>query len=303
VSELDAPELAAYLDEPSQMGSGVPGKHGVLKMEFIRQGDRSVLKRLSRRAPLLVQQALYFDEHMPGLPCIFVVMTSGCIVQGDRLDVSIGVGPCATAHITTQSATKIHRMDANFAAQTQRLSLADNAYLELLPGPMIPHRHSRFITQTSATVAASATLLVVEVVQPGRKHHGAGELFEYDLYSSALDLTRPDGTLLSSEKFVCEPWRFPLRSAGAMGEFDVVANVTLATPPHHADAVLERVQTGFDADNACLAGASRLPRDAGLAYKVLGMETQAVKAKVREFWSLVRHHVAGVPIPRPRPWM
>jgi hypothetical protein len=32
-------------------------------------------------------------------------------------------------------------MDANFAAQSQRLALADNAYLELLPGPVIPHPH------------------------------------------------------------------------------------------------------------------------------------------------------------------
>jgi urease accessory protein len=303
VSELDAPEVVGYLDEPSQMRTGVPGKHGVLKMEFIRQDNRSVLKQLSRNAPLLVQQALYFDEHLPGLPCVFVITTSGCIVEGDRLDVSIGLGPGAAAHITTQSATKIHRMDANFAAQTQRLSLDEDAYLELLPGPTIPHRHSRFIAQTSAAVARSATLLVAEVLQPGRKHHGSGELFEYDLYSSALTLTRPDGTLLCSEKFVCEPWRFPLRSAGVMGEFDVVANVALATPPHHADAVLERVRTGFDADTACMAGATRLPHDAGLAYKVLGMETQAVKKKVREFWSLVRLEVAGVPIPRPRPWM
>ena len=88
------------------------------------------------------------------------------------------------ALVTTQSATKIHQMDANFAAQTQRLALADNAYLELLPGPTIPHRHSRYITQTRATVAESATLLSAEVLQPGRKHHGEGELFEYDLYSS-----------------------------------------------------------------------------------------------------------------------
>lgn len=63
------------------------------------------------------------------------------MLQGDRLDVSITVGPGASAHVTTQSATKIHRMDATSAAATgsQRLALADNAYLELLPGPVIPH--------------------------------------------------------------------------------------------------------------------------------------------------------------------
>jgi urease accessory protein len=85
-------------------------------------------------------------------------------------------------------------MDAGFAAQSQRLTLGENAYLELLPGPVIPHHHSRYVTHTQATVADSATLLTAELVQPGRKHHGGGELFEYDLYSSTLTASRLDGT-------------------------------------------------------------------------------------------------------------
>ena len=113
-----------------------------------------------------------------------MIMTSGCVVQGDRLDIAITVGAGAMAHITTQSATKIHQMDANFAAQSQQLILADHAYLELLPGPVIPHRHSRFRTHSQAIVAASATLIYAEILLPGRKYHGAGELFEYDLYSA-----------------------------------------------------------------------------------------------------------------------
>ena len=302
MSLTEVPELAAYRDEPKQLPSGTPGKHGALTMKFVCQGERSVLADLVRKAPLLVQQALYFDEYLPGLPCVFIVTTTGCVVQGDRFDISIDVGAGAMAHVTTQAATKIHRMEANFAAQSQRLNLAENAYLEFLPGPTIPHKHSRFITQTIATVDTSATLLFAELVQPGRKHHGAGELFEYDLYSSSVAVTRPDGTLLCSEKMVCDPLRVTVRSAGVMGKFDVLGSVTLATAPHHAEALLGKVSTGFDPDGGCLAGASRLPHDAGLSYKVLGMETEPVSAKVREFWNLVRHEVTGAPIPAPRSW-
>ena len=299
---LDAPELAPYRDEPKQMPSGAPGKHGVLDMSFARRGDRSVLAHVARKAPLLVQQALYWDEHLPGLPCVYVITTSGCVLQGDRLDVSITVGAGAMAHVTTQSATKIHQMDANFAAQTQRLALAQNAYLELLPGPVIPHRHSRFITHTQATVAESATLLSAELLQPGRKHHGAGELFEFDLYSSTLTASRPDGTPLFTEKLIAEPWRYPVRQAGVMGKFDVFANVTLITPRRHADRIFEQVVPGADTSTDCVAGASRLPNDAGLVYKVIGMETEPVKAKVRGFWELARQQVLGAPIPAARPW-
>src|SRR5579864_3020565 len=246
MSVLDAPELVPYLGEPKQMPSGAPGKHGVLDMAFARRGDRSVLADLCRQAPLVVQQALYWDEHLPGLPCVYVITTSGCVLQGDRLDASITVGAGAMAHVTTQSATKIHQMDANFAAQTQRLALAENAYLELLPGPVIPHRHSRFITHTQATVAQSATLLSAELLQPGRKYHGAGELFEFDPYSSTLIASRPDGTPLFTEKLIAEPWQHPVRQAGVMGKFDAFANVTLITPRPHADRIFEQVVPGAD---------------------------------------------------------
>lgn len=299
---LDAPELARYQDEPRQMPSGAPGKNGILDMHVARRGDRSVLAHLYRQAPLLVQQALYWDEHLPGLPCVYVITTSGCLLQGDRLDIAITVGAGAMAHVTTQSATKIHQMDANFAAQSQRLALGEHAYLELLPGPVIPHRHSRYVSHTRAVVAESATLLSAEVLLPGRKHHGTGELFEYDLYSSALTVARPDGTRLFAEKLVAEPWRDPVRRAGAMGTFDVLASVTLVTPRRHADRIFEEVGAGADPTAQCLAGVNRLPRDAGLGYKVLGMETEPVQAKVRAFWDLVRREVTGAPIPAARPW-
>jgi urease accessory protein len=303
MSIRDAPELARYQEGPGQMRSGAPGKHGVLQMGFVRRGDRSVLAHLHRKAPLLAQQALYWDEHLPGLPCVFMITTSGCVLQGDRLDVSISVAPEAMAHVTTQAAAKIHQMDANFAAQSMQLDVADHAYLEMLPGPVIPHRHSRFVSSATASVAATGTLLISEIVLPGRKYHGNGEAFEYDVYSSELAITRPDGRALCTEKLVCQPGRDPVRRAGVMGEFDVFANVTLAAPPRLADAVLERTEAEIDARAGYMAGASRLPNDAGLAYKVLGTETEQVRAKVREFWRVVRHEVLGAAIPEPRAWL
>jgi urease accessory protein len=139
-------------------------------------------------------------------------------------------------------------------------------------------------------------------LQPGRKHHKGGELFEYDLYSSALTVSRPDGTPLFSEKLVAEPWRHPVRHAGMMGGFDIVANVILVTSPRHAATIFEQVASGADADAGCMAGASRLPNDARLSYKVLGTQTEPVKAKVRAFWDLTRQEVTGAPAPASRTW-
>ena len=106
----------------------------------------------------MVQRALYCDQEMPDLACVFLITTTGCLLQGDRLALDITLGPRAQAHVTTQSATKIHAMDANYAAQTQTITLADDAYLEFLPDPVIPHRRARFVSDTRISVAPTATL-------------------------------------------------------------------------------------------------------------------------------------------------
>ncbi len=290
------PELAPFQDEPGQMPSGVVGKNAFLRLGFERRGERTVLAHLDRSAPLLVQQALYWDEALPDLPCVFIITTTGCILQGDRFGIEIDLAPDTRAHITTQAATKIHSMDANYAAQTQSIVLGENAYLEYLPDPIIPHAHARFITTTHICVPPSSTLLYSEIMMGGRKYHGEGELFQYDVFSSTVRAKRPDGTELFTEKFVIEPHLHNVRQVGVMGTFDVFANVVLLTPRHHADKIFSQVPAVVNLQEHWAAGASRLPNDAGLIFKVLGQESEPVQAKVREFWSIVRQTVTGAPV-------
>jgi urease accessory protein len=291
------PELASYQDEPRQRPSGSVGKNGFLRLGFQRRAERTVLTTLERRVPLLVQQALYWDGEMPGLACVPLVTTSGCLLQGDRHTVEVDVGPRAQAHLTTQAATKIHSMDANFAAQTQRFVLADEAYLEVLPDPLIPHARSRFVSQTVVSVAPTATLLYAETLLPGRKHHKAEEMFGYDLFSSTVRAERPSGEELFTEKLLVEPKKRDPRGVVVMGDFDVFANVLFLTPRAHADRVLEQVESRVELDGPWVAGIGRLPGDAGLVYKVLGRETAVVKQVVRSFWALARREVTGAALP------
>ena len=144
-----APELAAFQDEPLQMKSGTAGKTGFLRLGFEQRGRRTILANLERRAPYMAQRALYCDQEMPDLAYVFLITTTGCLLQGDRLALDVMLGSRAQAHVTTQSATKIHTMDANYAAQTQTITLADDAYLEFLPDPIIPHRRARFVSDTT----------------------------------------------------------------------------------------------------------------------------------------------------------
>jgi urease accessory protein len=294
------PELAPYQQEPPQLATGAPGKVADLRLRFERRGDRSILADLFRRAPLIVHRAIYWDEEMPELPCVFIISNAGGILQGDRNTISIEVGPAAQAHVTTQSATKIHTMDANFATQIQDIVLHDGAYLEYLPDPIIPHRRARFLAHTRIAVAPSATLLYSEILMAGRKHHG--ELYEYDVFSSTVRAERPEGCELFTEKYVVRPQQQQVRAVGRMNHFDVFGNVILLTPKHHTDRVFAQVPAVVNLTEQWAAGASRLPNEAGLIYKVVGLETALVRARIREFWSLVRREVVGARVPREFAW-
>ncbi len=289
--------FAAYQDEPPQMRSGAVGKTGLLRLGFEQGGDRTVLADLESRTPYLAQRALHCDQDLPDLAWLFVITTAGCVLQGDRMTLEIALGPRARAHVTTQSATKVHSMDANYALQTQAITLGDGAYLEFLPEPLIPHRHARYASDTRITVAPTATVLYSEIVQPGRKHHRPDECFGATVLSLATTAVRPDGRTLFAEKLLVEPARNPMRQTGVMDEFDVFGNVILCTPADKADRIHGIVGAEVDLANGLAYGACRLPNDAGLIFKVLGRETAQVKAKVREFWAVVRKEVAGAGIP------
>ena len=163
-----AAEFAPFQDEPPQMASGAVGKTGFLRLGFERRGEHTILAELDRRTPYMAQRPLYPDPAMPDMAWLFMITTSGCVLQGDRMALEVTLAPGARAHVTTQSATKVHSMDANYAVQTQSIALADDAYLEFLPEPLIPHRRTRFLSDTRISIAPTATLLYSEIIQPGR---------------------------------------------------------------------------------------------------------------------------------------
>ena len=295
-------EFAAYRDEPPQMRSGAVGKSGFLRLGFEARDGRTILADLDSRAPFLAQRALHCDDALPDMAWLFMITTGGCVLQGDRLALDVVLGPGARAHVTTQSATKIHSMDANYAQQTQSFIVGESAYLEFLPDPLIPHRQARFANESRVVIDPTASMLCSEIVQPGRKHHHPDECFGATLLSFATTALRPDGQLLFSEKLVIEPLRFSVRQAGVMGDFDVFGNVILCTPTDVADRVHARLAAAVDLEEGVAFGACRLPNDAGLIYKVLGRETAQVRAKVREFWEVARHEITGAAIPPPFFW-
>jgi urease accessory protein len=250
------------------------------------------LTTLHRRAPLLVQQALYWDEEMPGLPCVSIISNSGGILQGDRNVIEVDLAPGAQGHVTTQAATRVHEMDSNYATQTQDLVLGSGSYLEYIPHPLIPYKGSRFVQCTKISIDPTATLIYSEIL--ALKRTRMARLFHYDLFLPTVRRHAADGTSLFTEKSHLIPAGQRLAS-GAMGSFRCPRH----NHPAHAEETTScrRIEPAFNREAGLASGASRLPYDAGLVFKVLGFEAAPVSAAIRAFWSLARQEVVGARVP------
>lgn len=296
-------EMHPYLAPPRAMYVGAPGKHGYLRLGFeLDSRGKSILRDLDRRAPLIVQQELYFDEEMPEMPCVYILSSGGPNVDGDRYQQDIYLKKDAFAWVSTGAATKIAEMKDNYSGMVQNITLDEGSYLEFMPEPVIPCRHARFACESHIKVHPTATLFYSEIYMAGRKYYEKAESYDYDIISVTTHGDRPDGTQLFREKFIIDPAKVSPRQLGVMGKYDVFANVVVMTPKESADKIYEATKAFIDRDKNLAAGITHLPNDAGLLYKVVGMEPAPVKKLVREFCSTVRMAVKGKPVPAEFPW-
>lgn len=297
----DAPEMQPYLAQPDAMYVGCPGKRGYLNLGFEVKNGKSIMRELDRRAPLIVQQELYFDEEMPDMPCVYILSSGGPNVDGDRFRQNIYLKEGSQAFISTGAATKLAQMARNYSGMMQEIKLEKDAYLEYLPEPIIPCRDTRFISDTRIVVDLTATVFYSEIYMAGRKYHN-DELYVYDILSVCTHGERPDGQQLFREKFVIDPNQVNVRQIGIMHGYDVFANVLVLTPEDKAEEIYKDTEAYIDEKNHIAAGITHLPNKAGLLYKVLGVEPGPVKKVVREFCSRVRQAIKGKPLPPEFPW-
>jgi urease accessory protein len=295
-------EVLPFLHYAGFRHAGAPGKCGSLFLAFERDAmGRSYLRTLDRRAPLIVQQALYFDAEMPLLPCVYILSGGGPNVDGDRYRQHFSLGPGAMAYISTGAATKLAEMEHNYARLTQLIELADEAYLEYLPEPIIPCRHARYVSHTVVRVAPTATLAYGEILAAGRRHYGVGERFAYDVLSLTCRVERPDGSLLYRDKMVLSPSERHPDSVGTMEGYEVLGSLLILTPPAVADRLWAEIGPQVTQGGAPLS-LCRLPGGAGLQCRLLGHTTAAVKTALRQLCSRVRMAVKGKPLPPEFPW-
>jgi urease accessory protein len=285
------------LDRPVEGGLpvGAPGKVGVLELSLARRHGTTCVERQYQRAPLHTYRPIHLDPKLPEMAFVFVQQFGDGFVAGDRCRIEIDCGPDTAAHVTTQAATNLYRAERNFASQFVELLADRGAILEYLPDPVVPFRGSRFFQRTHLTADADSTVIMAELLLPGRV--ARGEIYAYELYRAETEARRPDGTLLFADTLrLCPEEGEGPGSLALLGGRKVAATLYILTQRTPVAELVELIRQTL-AGGEVLAGVSELPNGCGASARLLGSTTRSVRAALTNAWNAARLALLGVPAP------
>jgi urease accessory protein len=246
-----------------------PAVSGGVRLKYIRDASGTVLKEQWFRPPLHLAKTYHEKDWAINL---LTSPTAG-LLEGDRMEVSCEVGANALTALVSPAAFRVHTMGQGFATIHQSYQVAENAVLDVWPAPIVLQRKSNLKQETILKLEASSTVLLTEIISPGRANFG--ESFEFESWSSMLRIYR-SGTLVAFENFKVNPrkgdaadWkqRFP---EGPYASIYILTEVPVEDMSEHLNQL-----SGDDVS----VGASPL-RNGGLGIKVLAKDGMALRKTI-----------------------
>ena len=273
-------QFASFDGKIPQMDVGKTGKIGFLKLtlESDSQRNKTIITEQLSRVPLYVQKALYYDETIPSMAHIFVLSPSGGVLQGDRYRTDIELKNGAISHITTQGATRIYKMNSNYATQMINLNVGKNCYLEFLPEQLIPYKNSRYYQKATFKIDDSATLVYSETIVPGRV--AMGELFDYDICCLKTLCYDDKQEIKFHDNCILEPKKQTMNSLGIFGNKTAHSMMYVVTKQECIEELYETINQLFKDNDEIIGGASILPNNSGLSVRVLSNSSELNKITV-----------------------
>jgi urease accessory protein len=294
------PEVLAYGSNLSQLGVGSAGKLGAitLRLELDPQRQKTVLKEQYSKVPLYTQRVLYLEESLPSMAYLFIISPSGGILQGDRYRMDITLSKDALFHLTTQGATRIYRMDKNYATQVVNITVGEGCYFEFIPDQIIPYRDSRFYQKVLLNVHDNATMVYSELLVPGRV--ASGESFDYDICYLKTNARNQDGELRFIDIAILEPKKRILKNSGVLENFDVVGTVYILAPANHIKELNSLINSMIESYPKVYGGATILPNSSGVMVRLLGPFASDVRDVIIEVTRITRKEILDAPFSRIR---
>ncbi|MDA1089917.1 MAG: urease accessory protein UreD [Proteobacteria bacterium] len=241
---------------------------------------------------------MLFPTPAPGEPpCAVLVTTSGGLVGGDHLNVSVSAGPDTTAMAMAQAAEKVYRSAGEDSHINVRLSVGENAWLEWLPQETILFDGARLRRQTTIELAPGARILAGEILVFGRI--ASGERLTRGLVREAWSVRR-QGRLIWADALHLEENMEAIFAAPAC--FDgATAQATAVYAGDDAPACLDLARSLLgDGEDELRAAATVV--NGVLVARWLDRDPARLRRAFGEFWARFRHAVGDLPATLPRLW-
>lgn len=172
------------------------GRDGALRLQFERRGAATVVAGCRSTLPLQVLAPLALDDPAA---IVSILNPTGGLVGGDRLSIDVNLAAGTHAVLTTPSATRVYRTDADEATQSVKLALGPRAVVEWVPDHTIPFAGSAFRQAIDVDMDATAGLILVDAFSAGRI--ARGEAWRFAVLESAVSIRDQYGWLLH-DRFV-----------------------------------------------------------------------------------------------------
>jgi len=243
----------------------MPGQNGTIEIELQANEDsKTYIKSLLSKAPFLIQKAMYPDTDYPNFAHIYMMSSSGGILQGDEQKIDVIMGKNSSARITTQSATKIYKMDGGYASQCINIHNQEGSYLEFIPHQIIPFKSSRFYQEVNLEVEKNAVLIYSEIISAGRI--ASGEKFDFDLCFLRTSAHRNDKMLFTDVMSLNHEDKSNLESV--FGGKTVFSTVYIIGNSIQIENIVDKINLATK-NNSLLASCSSLPYDSGIIVRML----------------------------------
>jgi len=214
-------------------------------------GGITRLGRCYQQIPLRLMPPFALQDE-PASLLYFITLTAG-LLDGDAHLVRLHARRGSRAVVTGQAAARVHPSRGSFATQQWSAKVEDDAFLVVLPGPLIPYAASRYHQRGRVDLAPRGRLIWGDVWYAGRYSRGhLSERFVFDRIVQDFEARR-SGRLVYRERF---RWDGPWNEDAIQWHFggELAAGSLMVAGPVPDDLA-------FDAPGV---RAARLPLDTGI---------------------------------------
>jgi urease accessory protein len=261
--------------------------HGRLRLRFEARGNRNrtILAESEQQLPLRIVRGFQLND---GGSLVHLHNLSGGVLGGDQLDLTVEVGPCAVAQVTSTGATRVYRCrnKAELAVQRSKISVEEDGLVEYLPDQLIPFAGSRYRQETQIELGANAGLFWWETAAPGRAAHN--EVFAYDLLQLKT-MINALGQPIAIEHMRIEPAMrtiFSLARLGGYAYFSTfyICRVGVETSRwSDLETLLSELAIQLSRPSITVWGVSRL-RVHGVVVRALSVNGREIATHLVDFW-------------------